>query len=122
MPIGPENRLRYPSDWPAISERIRYERAAGRCECRGECGTGHDGRCHARNGEASPYTGSLVVLTVMHRNHDPSDCRDENLLAGCQRCHLAYDAEHHRQTRAATRARELAAVMDPLPGLEARSA
>ena len=42
-PIRPENRDRYPSDWPAISLRIK-ERAGWRCECEGECGRGtHDG-------------------------------------------------------------------------------
>lgn len=38
MPIRPENRDRYPVDWPEISERIRHDRASNRCECRGECG------------------------------------------------------------------------------------
>jgi len=33
-----------------------------------------------------------IVLTVMHLNHDPADCRDENLLHGCQGCHNRYDA------------------------------
>jgi hypothetical protein len=32
-----------------------------------------------------------VVLTVAHLNHDPADCRDENLRAGCQLHHLRYD-------------------------------
>ena len=27
MPIRPENRRRYPDDWPQISERIRFARA-----------------------------------------------------------------------------------------------
>lgn len=27
MPIRPENRDRYPKDWPEISRRIRFERA-----------------------------------------------------------------------------------------------
>jgi hypothetical protein len=31
MPIRPENRDRYPKDWPAISTRI-CERAGNRCE------------------------------------------------------------------------------------------
>lgn len=45
MPIRPENRDRYPRDWKQISERIRFERAQGRCECEGECGRGtHTGR------------------------------------------------------------------------------
>lgn len=49
MPIRPENRDRYPDDWAAISKRIRNERANGFCECRGECGADHEGRCCAPN-------------------------------------------------------------------------
>ncbi|MEU4578993.1 hypothetical protein [Nonomuraea sp. NPDC023979] len=103
MPIRPENKIRYPSDWPQISGRIRFERAAGRCECVGECGHEHGVRCEARHGEPHPVTGSKVVLTTAHRNHAPEDCREENLFAACQRCHLAYDADEHRQAAARTR-------------------
>jgi hypothetical protein len=117
MPIRPEDRERYPADWPAISARIRHERAGDRCECTGQCGKPHAARCEAVNGQASPYTGSLVVLTTMHLDHNPENCDEANLLAGCQRCHLAYDAAHHAETRRAARARELAAAMDPLPGM-----
>lgn len=49
-------------------------------------------RCAAVNGKPHPVTGSKVVLTIMHLNHQPEDVRDENLLAGCQRCHNRYDA------------------------------
>lgn len=114
MPIRPENRKRYPSDWREISARIRNKRAAGRCECEGECRTGHQGRCEALNGQPSPATGSVVVLTVAHLDHAPEHCDDANLKAMCQRCHLAYDADHHAATRAAFRARALAEQMDPL--------
>lgn len=115
MPIRPENRQRYPADWPAISVRIRNERASGRCECDGECRTGHKGRCEALNGESQPVTGSVVVLTVAHLDHTPEHCDDANLKAMCQRCHLAYDAGHHAASRAQFRARALAAQMDQLP-------
>ncbi|MBQ1122610.1 hypothetical protein [Streptomyces sp. B15] len=111
MPIRPENRDRYPKDWPTISRRIRQERAAGRCECFGECGRGtHVGRCPNVNGGAAYATGSRVVLTVAHLNHMPEDCRDENLRAMCQGCHLHYDRDHHRETAAATRRAALAAA------------
>jgi len=48
------------------------------------------------NGEPHPITGSKVVLTVMHLNHQPEDNRDENLLHGCQGCHNRYDAPMRR--------------------------
>lgn len=103
MPIRPENLHRYPSDWKAISLRIRTVRAADRCECHGECGDHNESRCTAENGKAHPITGSKVVLTTAHRDHTPENVDDANLFAACQRCHLRYDAAHHRETAAATR-------------------
>ena len=110
MPIRPENRKRYPSDWKDISYRIRFDRAGGRCECEGECGHDHyfepfdadEGhvvsRCSAKHDDPHPITGSSVVLTTAHLDHTPEHCGDDNLKAMCQRCHLAYDAEHHAQS------------------------
>lgn len=104
MPIRPENRARYPSDWKTISNRVRFVRADGRCECTGECGRGtHNGRCPNRHGQPAYGTRSTVVLTVAHLDHTPENCDDTNLRAMCQGCHLHYDREHHAHTRAATR-------------------
>lgn len=114
MPIRPEERSRYPADWLAISLRIRTVRARGRCECVGQCGK-HDEPCAALNGEPHPVTGSNVVLTTAHLNHVPEDVRDENLAAMCQRCHLAYDSDHHAETRARTiETKRVAAGIEPL--------
>ena len=97
MPIRPENRDRYPKDWPDISRRIRFERAGGRCECDGQCGIEHEGgQCAAEHGLPHPVTGSKVVLTVMHLDHTPENCDFTNLLAACQRCHNRYDAPMRR--------------------------
>ena len=101
-PIRPENRGRYPDDWSAISEHIRFDRADNRCECDGRCGR-HDDVCAAQNYEPHPITGSTVVLTVAHLNHTPEDCADENLMAMCQRCHLAYDRHIHVENARRTR-------------------
>ncbi len=104
MPIKPENRDRYPPDWRQISARIRFERAGARCECMGECGhVHHGGRCAARRGKPHPVTASIVVLTVAHLDHTPENYAGDNLRAMCQRCHLAYDREHHARTREMTR-------------------
>ena len=46
MPIRPENRARYPKDWPQIRAAI-LERAGHRCEHRDAIGH----RCHARHRE-----------------------------------------------------------------------
>ena len=112
MPIRPENKALYPPDWTAISRRIR-ERSGGQCECKGECRR-HTGRCRALNRQPHPRTGSEVVLTVAHLNHQPQDCRPENLRAFCQACHLSYDADHHAATRARTRQAAATAGMDAL--------
>lgn len=107
MPIRPEELHRYPADWKRISLHIRADRAKWQCECLGECGHDHNGRCVAMVGRRLE-SGAPVVLTVAHLNHTPEDCRPENLRAYCQACHLRYDAQHHAQTRAATRRRALA--------------
>lgn len=87
----PFHKERYPPDWPEISKRIR-QRAENRCEF-----------CGAENYQPHPVTGSKVVLTVAHLDHNPQNCADENLKALCQRCHLRYDAKHHAQNAAETR-------------------
>ncbi len=96
MPIRPENRARYPKEWKTISLRIRTERADNRCECLGECGDDHSGRCEAINYEPHPVTGSKVILTVAHLDHVPENCGDDNLKAMCQRCHNRYDMPMRR--------------------------
>jgi hypothetical protein len=106
MPIAPENRARYPKDWKAISQRIRFERAGGRCECVGECGLDHGDRCTAHHGSPHPHTGSNVVLTTAHLDHTPEHCADDNLKAMCQRCHLRLDRHHHAMNARATRNRK----------------
>jgi len=97
MPIKPENRKRYPKAWSFISLERRY--AAGwRCE-----GSPQYPDCRAEDGEPHPVTGSNVVLTVAHLDHQPENCRPENLRAWCQRCHNTYDLAHRLRNAAATR-------------------
>ena len=128
IPIKPENKGRYPKDWPEISKRIRHERAGNKCE---QCGapngeliargvasdagtymlwdgdvfdseTGeHLGR--ARGSEYNAKRLVKVVLTVAHLDHQPENCADDNLRALCQRCHLSYDKAHHAESRAKSR-------------------
>jgi hypothetical protein len=99
----PMQRERYPNDWPAISARIRA-RAAGRCEW-----------CQIDAGSLTTR-GARVVLTVHHigitrpdgrpgDRRDKRDCRDENLVALCQRCHLNADRDLHLAHAAANRRR-----------------
>ena len=102
MPDGP-----YPDDWDHISEYIR-DRAGWQCECTGQCGLHRGDRCTERGGEEAKYASGRVALTVAHLNHYPPDCRDGNLLAMCQTCHLRYDqvlhATHAWRTRRAGKA------------------
>ena len=97
MPIRKENKAKYPKCWEEISCRIRIERAQNRCE-----------GCGAVNYEYHPVTGSRVVLTVAHLDHDPANCdgmdkgfpmlskEKSNLRAWCQKCHNTYDAPMRR--------------------------
>lgn len=124
MPIRPENRKRYPKHWKAIVAQVR-ERSGDRCEgspafpdCRvpnGAVGYRVDGRW-VELGESAEAAGlavdaaiadgfkvTRIVLTTAHLDHVPEHCDLANLRHLCQRCHLAYDADHHAETRAATR-------------------
>jgi len=90
MPIKKENKARYPKDWKQIRQRI-LQRANNRCEF---CGVENHSIVDRGNGRMVK-----IVLTIAHLNHTPEDCRDENLRALCQQCHLRYDAKHHAETR-----------------------
>jgi len=75
MPMRPRRAL-YPANWEELAEAVKT--AAGwRCE---QCGHPHD--------PAAGYT-----LTVHHIDGNPGNNLPENLVALCQRCHLALHAK-----------------------------
>lgn len=127
MPIRPENKARYPKEWPQIRAAI-LERAEHKCEqCKAPNrtriarGAGKDVDTYMLDtadvycADSGQYLGQCrhsdydllrmtdVVLTIAHLDHVPENCAPENLRAWCQRCHLRYDAEHHKQTAYRTR-------------------
>lgn len=142
MPIRPENRDRYPKDWPLISLAVR-ERAGQKCETCGvpnhELGgrdakgrwwpagptgdnglrttwpkPGEDGWCY-RDGEGKRLRIVRIVLTVAHLDHTPENCDPANLKALCQRCHNLYDGAH-RRAGIRQRQRKIDAVGDLFEG------
>jgi hypothetical protein len=124
MPIRPEMRGFYPRDWPQISRRVRFERAAGVCQ---GCGRPHgmtvrclpDGRWFDatgrtwRNGRGRParwpdlvetaqIRQTRVILAAAHLDHNPRNNRQRNLKSLCQRCHMIHDRPHHLAQRRIT--------------------
>lgn len=121
MPIRPENRDRYPKDWPQISQAIR-QAAGNKCEWCGvpngqlggrlSAGTwcpaagwdhpadrpveGGEFACEAPDGSIPTLRIVRIVLTVAHLDHQPENCDRANLKALCQRCHNLYDAPKRR--------------------------
>ena len=87
MPI---DRTKYPSSWDEIAFEIKT--ACGwKCEkCRLQC---------RQPGEK--FDTHKRTLTVAHINHVESDCRRENLVGLCPKCHLAYDAARRHLQRLA---------------------
>ena len=114
-PVRSADRGRYAADWPQISVAIRFGRAGGQCECAGEYGAGHAGRCEARHGQAHPVTGSLVVLTTAHRDHVPELLPSEPLRS-LPALSPGYDSGHHAMTRARTRQAPRHGWYGALPG------
>lgn len=111
MPIRADllHHYRTPA-WREARDRV-LARAGNRCEA---CGLlnglrgwrDRDGRFHRAHGRnwrkrCGARRVILVQIGVAHLNHVSGDDRDENLRALCRRCHLLYDAPHHRETRAA---------------------
>ena len=125
MPIKPENKHRYPVDWPRISHQQKV--AAGwRCQ---DCNVRHmawgwraaDGRFQdlpggmkeslLRRGARAPLDAELpsgevvgvieIVLSVGHIDQAPENCAPENLRCWCQACHNRHDQpyrlEHRRE-------------------------
>lgn len=113
---------RYPKNWKQISLRIR-ERDNWQCKF---CGVDNGAVGYRRkdgsfvefqSDEDEPPQGFkqlVIMLTVAHLGvpkpdgspgdvHDKMDCRDENLAALCQRCHLRYDLREHVQNAHRTR-------------------
>src|SRR4030042_668138 len=86
----------YPPNWRELSRWIRFERAGGVCECTGECGQHHHGRCCELDGKPARSFNGRVMLTVAHLDHDTHSANTANLRAMCQRCHLRYDIAHHQ--------------------------
>ena len=85
MPI---DYKQYHPKWKLISYLIRFVRALNKCEW-----------CKAENYKPHPVTGSQVILTVAHIDHDKNNNRFSNLAALCQRCHLTHDARQHADNR-----------------------
>jgi hypothetical protein len=124
MPIKPEMRGLYPHDWPEISRKVRFDRAAGVCQ---GCGRPHGvkvrclpdgrwfdaGRSTWRNGRGRParwpdlvdqarIRHTRVILAAAHLDHDPRNNRLRNLRSLCQRCHMIHDRLHHLAQRRIT--------------------
>ena len=112
--VPPVDRMTvgHPKNWKSeIVPRIRA-RSGNRCECTGQCGVNHVGEegLNLDEGKVEPNQSTrcprwhlellvrddrddaTVILTVMHLNHQPEDCSDDNLLHACQGCHNRYDA------------------------------
>lgn len=87
MPIREENRHFYQGQaWKQLRQQV-LDRAGNCCE-----GSPAFPNCRAANQKPHPQTGSKVVLTTAHLDHNPANNDLANLRAWCQRCHNKYDA------------------------------
>ena len=86
----------YPDTWETEIRPAVLERAGNCCE-----GSPAYPDCRVPNHQRHPVTGSKVVLTIAHLDHDKRnpDPDLERLRAWCQRCHLKYDLPRHMANR-----------------------
>lgn len=106
MPISKERMKEYPGgsihskEWKDFRASL-LERAENKCE-----GTPQNPECRAENGKPHPETGSKVVLTIAHMDHDHTHADPERCRALCQRCHNQWDAPHRQANARLTRRRK----------------
>ena len=118
------NRHLYPANWQEIRAQI-LQRDGHKCKwCgvpNGSIGYRDEAGCfHLWDGVVGEifddcgYKVIKIVLTIAHLGApmpdgsagdkmNKMDCRDENLAALCQKCHLAYDVDEHKYNSAITR-------------------
>ena len=88
----PMNHADYPPDWISIATAVK-DAAGWRCE---KCGR----QCRF---PGEKFDTHVRTLTVAHINHVTMDCRGENLVALCPKCHLAYDEVRKAMQRLAAK-------------------
>lgn len=124
MPIRPENKARYPTDWKLRSRFVRFIRAKHCCEFCGvrnysvgyrdedgefQCEWSYrkysDARAKAIDLNELYWTDNkyiVIVLTVAHvHDHRPEAASLLNLAALCQRCHNILDMAMRQRNRKA---------------------
>ena len=131
MPIRPENKNRYPANWPEIRADI-LKRANNRCEwcglLNGSWGYREDDGSFVSIGvKVTPHEIILcrqlhrgvkvfrIRLTIMHLDHNPENCDPSNLKAACEQCHNRYDAPVRAGNRRKRLRREYETHQTPLP-------
>lgn len=103
----PVDKTRYPSNWKEIALAVKVA-ADWRCQ---DCGM----QCRRPD---EPFDTHKRTMSVHHLGaphadgtpgsmHDKMDCRTENLLALCSKCHLSRDLPGHIINAAATRRRKV---------------
>lgn len=89
-------------------ERKEWERACGNIHV-DQLGMGYCDYASARFAvdhwnEIEENKGWIViVLTIMHLDHDIKNNDDSNLASGCQRCHNRYDMNYRQKNARQTR-------------------
>lgn len=84
----------YPDNWFTELRPVVLSRANNCCE-----GSPQLPACREKNHMPHSITGSKVVLTIAHMDHDKTNNSLENLRALCQRCHLRHDIGQHVANR-----------------------
>lgn len=121
MPIKSENKKLYPKNWDMIRRQI-LARAGNKCESCGiknhvfgyrekdgtfiETGEGHQSDAALIDG----HKPIMIVLTIAHLNHNPTDNRPVNLKALCQRCHNRHDIIHRLNNARRTRCEHIGQI------------
>ncbi|MEQ9671307.1 HNH endonuclease [Coleofasciculus sp. G2-EDA-02] len=108
----------YPKNWDAIALAVKSA-AEWQCQfcsriCRRPGQTWEtfiqENHLEQLNAIGLVFKKQRYILTTAHLNHQPQDCRLENLAALCSGCHLRYDNRHRQRVSYALRSRSKSAI------------
>lgn len=118
----PRSRYMISSEVIALYDRMKFDRADGRCECLGECGRSHRFGIHRRcpNAHGRPdNAGKAVTISVRHMNGDAKDYDEANLLAMCMTCITRHRSKVKRASEQAAILKAIEDQHEPLFDVEA---
>ncbi|WNM74150.1 HNH endonuclease [Mycobacterium Phage Nergal] len=113
------NKFQLDRELLALYDRIKFDRADGRCECEGECGRSHrfgiHYRCSNTHGRPAVTGGErMVSLVVRYLDGDTGNAVEHNMMAMCGDCVKRHRSKFKSETKRGAERAAIEAAHEPL--------